>query len=135
MSCIHRRLCVNGAMDINSDLGLCRAMNPDLVLSSSPVLEDTIASDSSRCHSDQHESGGNMTQDTLMVTGYSLAPWNFCGPWWQHGQLTFNTDPGCSRTTNLGMVLGSRPGTSYISMNHHFCSFSSFFKCKAKGLE
>lgn len=40
-----------GAMDINSDPGLCRAMNPNLVLSSSSVLENTIASDSSRCHS------------------------------------------------------------------------------------
>lgn len=29
-----------GAMDTKSDHGLYRAMNPDLVLSSSPVLED-----------------------------------------------------------------------------------------------
>lgn len=63
-----------GAMDINSDPGLCRAMNPDLVLSSSSVLENTIASDSSRGHSTQHESVGRMTQNTRMATGYSLAP-------------------------------------------------------------
>ena len=50
-------LVVTGAKDFNQDSGCCRAMNPDMVLGSSPGLDNTMAPGDSAGHSDQYGPG------------------------------------------------------------------------------
>lgn len=52
--------------------------------------------------------------DTIMITGCGLDPGNLFDLWWQHGPLDINTDLGCARTTDPGLILGSNPDLDVI---------------------
>lgn len=49
-----------GTTDVSSDPGCHRAMDPDMALSSSSGLEQTMAPYGSTGHLDQHDSSGRM---------------------------------------------------------------------------
>lgn len=84
-------------MNINSDLGCFRAMDPDMALGSSPGIDYTMALGDSTGLSDSHDPGSGMVLEHQH--GHWLQPRPLASMWplvaiWAMG---INTDCGCGR--------------------------------------
>ncbi|XP_052574744.1 uncharacterized protein LOC128097911 [Peromyscus californicus insignis] len=84
-------LMASGAVDINSDPGCCRAMEPDIAPRSNPGWADTMAPGDSTGHSDLHG------------LGYSR-PWSSAQPSLATKAMNINKDPSCYKVIDPEMA-------------------------------
>lgn len=90
--------------DVNPDPGCHRATDPDMTLSINLGTYDTMALGGSTGHPDLYDPGCSMTP--RLQRSHILQPkpwatvWNLVAKW----TMNFNTDRGCSKTTDPDMV-------------------------------
>lgn len=101
---------LSGVLDINTDPGCIRVMDPVMALYSSSGLHETMALGNSDGHSNWHGPGTTQPSDTNILTRLWPRTWASMWGWKQQGPLNIRTDLGFHRKTDPAIVLGSSPG-------------------------
>ena len=92
------------AIDINYKLGYCRAAGPDMLLSSSPGQDNTMAPYDSTYNSDWYGPGGMIFRHQQIQR---LQPRPQAYPVVTTWDTDINTDSRCHKVMDLNMVLNS----------------------------
>lgn len=98
------------ALEISTDSDCISSMNPDMVLFSNPLLDDSIAPGNSASPSNQHALATSQLSDTNIVTRLWPKTWAFKKSLEAIRPIGNQINSSCGKNMDPDIFLGSSPG-------------------------